>query len=250
MKSLILDYLVTRQKKRDLIAVGFNAVFKVTIIRDIDLDKRLLSQSLKIRTRRRTIQGLLDSIPLKSALKKSKPHHKSMEVLHISSVVPTAPSSTPKKSRQGPRSITFDSFDMDFISPNVSPISIASTSNSSTKIREIPDLIPLAALLKQPKKAPFNVRRKSVDSMDRYQSTKDVADVVENPDQRGISQRSSLSAPSTPTLFKKGTTTKMILNRIWTADLDRDENRLSFIDQTLLNYPDFGKLRYSGSSEE
>lgn len=143
---------------------------------------------------------------------------------------------------------------------------IGSTLNKTpTKsVPPVPQLVPLKSILKLPKQAPFNVRgrqsmvprvtfaanplRKSLSTPSVFSSAQPISPIaVAGAIANNSVAQSTTTAPSTSTPksgMVKGTTAKMILNRLNELSQSVDADTSSELDC------DFGKLRFSSSDSE
>lgn len=121
----------------------------------------------------------------------------------------TIQTSTPVASREPPRLIPLNSLLRRMsICGDAMATSSDDQTNTPPTTRQPPNLIPLNTLLKQPKKSPFNVRRKSIDA--RSMVATETSSVP-----------SASSTPSTPsTRVPKGTASKIVIKRV--LDLSSD----------------------------
>lgn len=115
----------------------------------------------------------------------------------------TIQASSSVASREPPRLIPLNSLLRRMsIGGNAMATSSDDQTNTPLTTRQPPNLIPLNSLLKQPKKTPFNVRRKSIDA--RMVAT----EMFSVP-----STSTNLSTPSTPSRVPRGTATQIVIKR-------------------------------------
>lgn len=237
--------------KKNLIDKGFGNELKIPIIRKTDIDQILLFQRSKSVSRRRTLAKIEAIRPIlkqpnhvdrrKSADALLMQRSRSSPTLMLPDTVgkstpgPLPSTSTPTQQN---REKTQSMVENPVVSPipnAPSPVTSTSASTSNTSARECPQLIRLNSLLKQPKKAAFNVRRKSVEDRNTEKTTT-------------TNIRATSSAPTTPTLPKR-TATKIIMARL--SDHDRNESKSLIASPLFADAADFefGRLHYSTSSE-
>lgn len=210
-------------------AMNFKDDFKVTVIRKIDIEQILLFKNAgTVKNVKRRQSLATDVRPVLKKISSLEHRRKSVSGRLNSTFGHDSPPYMAPTSPTSPTTSTL-----------ADPTLVASNSTPKTT-RKIPDLVPLKSLLKQPKKAPFNIRRKSID-----------AAMISSSESHAPSQLAmvSSSASHAPSQLAKRTATQIIMSRIDKQANVSDWKRLSYIDQTLLQDPDFGRLHYSSSSD-